>query len=781
TKEQQRRSIVEWLGPPYPTSACNDAQRLRSAKTGDWFLNNKCFAQWKATPRSMLWLCGIPGSGKTVLCSSIIEDLGGWCRLEDGRLLLYFFFDFAARDTSVIGILLRSLLAQIVIQRRAVPDSIQALFEQHHGGFQQPNIRTLLGTLQKTLEHAEQTYLVIDALDECAERADLLETLEDMQEWRLDNFHILATSRREKDIEESFLRMGSEQLQLEGARVNDDIRQYVSRRMQKERWLKKWPDTIQANITSVITTRAGDMFRLATLQLDGLKRCRTLKSLQATLSSLPATLDETYSRILGSIEPEQARDAMKILSWLCFAFRPPTVEELVEALAVDLETLEYDATQRLQDPEDILAICGSLVTRASDTSGVLKLSHYSVKEYLISKRILDSNERSFYMTVSTADVYLAKTCLVYLRSRPYRSRNEATATSDIDHLVKYAADFWSEHFKRCREDSTVLSLARELFVGQRSHFLDWAWLASIVPDGFYTESPKKSGPSVLLYYSALIGSPDLIDAMLNHGADINAEGGVYGTALTVAVYSGSLSSVELLLSRGSDVNVQSGYFGNALQAAVSRERVDIVNLLLAHGANVNACGGRSYTALYAGMQCRNKREELVKILIAAGADASLGQLGCLPLCSAARQGAYTIARLLIESGADPNKGGCLQQALLGGHAELADLLLRSGAKLSIRNSVLGSPIGAAAWGISMLRFLVGKWKADYLWTDHEGRTALHFAANVGTLEALEYLLNLGMDINTKDAKGWTAIHYAAEASTTERLKMLLSKWQRRPS
>ena len=44
--------------------------------------------------------------------------------------------------------------------------------------------------------------------------------------------------------------------------------------------------------------------------------------MQATLRSLPRTLEDTYSRILLDIEEEYVRDAISVLRWLAFSARP---------------------------------------------------------------------------------------------------------------------------------------------------------------------------------------------------------------------------------------------------------------------------------------------------------------------------------------------------------------------------------------------------------------------------------------------------------------------------
>jgi ankyrin repeat domain-containing protein 50 len=51
------------------------------------------------------------------------------------------------------------------------------------------------------------------------------------------------------------------------------------------------------------------------------------------------------------------------------------------------------------------------------------------------------------------------------------------------------------------------------------------------------------------------------------GADVNAQGGVYGNALQQASAGGHDKVVQMLMAAGADVNAQGGLYGNALQAA----------------------------------------------------------------------------------------------------------------------------------------------------------------------------------------------------------------------
>jgi hypothetical protein len=79
------------------------------------------------------------------------------------------------------------------------------------------------------------------------------------------------------------------------------------------------------------------------------------------MNSLPKTLDETYDRIIQYIDDDYHGDALTVLQWLAFSFRPIQLEEVVEALAIDRTRRIFNPERRLPEPRDILSICSSLV------------------------------------------------------------------------------------------------------------------------------------------------------------------------------------------------------------------------------------------------------------------------------------------------------------------------------------------------------------------------------------------------------------------------------------
>ncbi|KAI0868550.1 hypothetical protein GGS24DRAFT_506683 [Hypoxylon argillaceum] len=71
--------------------------------------------------------------------------------------------------------------------------------------------------------------------------------------------------------------------------------------------------------------------------------------------------------------------------------------------------------------------------------------------------------------------------------------------------------------------------------------------------------------------------------------DVNAAGGLFGSALQAAAYSGQKESVKRLLDKGANPNAGGGKYRSALNAAVLKGFWDIVKIWLDHGAKPDRC------------------------------------------------------------------------------------------------------------------------------------------------------------------------------------------------
>ena len=200
-----------------------------------------------------------------------------------------------------------------------------------------------------------------------------------------------------------------------------------------------------------------------------LQRCpRSDDHLARLLNSLPQSLEETYERILRNVDSSSIEDAKRILSFLCFAPRPLTVKELIDGIAVEIESLRLNVGRRFQNAGDIHEICSSLIDidlNADDARGMsgedtlkqnIRLAHFSVEEYLKSERFSRGGAAKISFNKSSAHTDIALICLIYLLE-PGLSR--ATSMEDVLEnypLAPFAAKYWYYHYKRAEQQISKL-------------------------------------------------------------------------------------------------------------------------------------------------------------------------------------------------------------------------------------------------------------------------------------------------------------------------------------
>lgn len=109
--------------------------------------------------------------------------------------------------------------------------------------------------------------------------------------------------------------------------------------------------------------------------------------------------------MLCNIEHNLVYDARRILTLLCFAPRPLSIPELLDGVAVKIkEPRGFDRKRRLQDAEDIRDICSGFIDLfldpTEDGKQYARIAHFSVQEYLESKRIRERSAAVFSMNRS---------------------------------------------------------------------------------------------------------------------------------------------------------------------------------------------------------------------------------------------------------------------------------------------------------------------------------------------------------------------------------------------
>ncbi len=256
----------------------------------------------------------------------------------------------------------------------------------------------------------------------------------------------------------------------------------------------------------------------------------------------------------------------------------------------------------------------------------------------------------------------------------------------------------------------------------------------LAQDPALLEAEKPPNKKTALHYAAQNGRRDVVEFLLDSGAQVNRPNIAGETALHYAVGLESPDVVNLLLARGADVKAKTDAGMTPLRGATAWGRLGAMRALLDKGADARETTPSGQTLLH--MSALIGPPEAIGLLVTRGADMNAAaKNGDTPLLVACTAGNQATAAALIEHGADPNKRGGsgrepLTSAVRSGQSALVKRLLDAGAK----------PAEATT--------------ADKL-------TALHFAAAIGRLDITKMLLAAGASRDARDSQGRTAIELAS--------------------
>ncbi|KAH7169338.1 hypothetical protein DER46DRAFT_698880 [Fusarium sp. MPI-SDFR-AT-0072] len=697
-------AISRWLNPADPSLDHNKAREACHSGTGRWLLNNPKYLTWKSQMNSFLWLNGNSGRGKTILSSTVIEDIRNSPVPQLGNCaILYFYITFTDSQKQSLDAILRSLISQLYHNRPESRHPAISLHSKCNDGSSQATVQQLKSTFRDMLSVAGEVFILIDALDEyqnrSTQRYELLTWIESFHDEPV-NTHLLVTSRPEHDIKTSLEAWVNSDsiISLRTDNVGRDISDYVHDVVTKSTSFRRWhgQTSIRNDIVKTLTAKADGVFRWVALQLERLKDCINKEEVKITLDSLPETLQETYYRVLSELTSTRRKHVIRILQFLAYSNLQMDLEAAVDALAIDLTAppgSRFIMKERMPLPSEISSLCSTLFVAVSKTKWrkihgrwydailVLQLAHSSVKEFILSCPMAEFDG---LLTKPTAILSITKICLVYFLEIDCSLSDEELMWTY--HLLPLAVDTWlRDASSRGSRFSTFTHLSMELF---SNHLLFKRW-RKLIMSRFHDKRPwsiHRLRKYDQLFYASWSGDQNcvkkLLDAratsdtiewrldfalhvasefghletvalLIREGAHVNAEGEINN--LCTAVEAGHTDVVALLIKEGADVNAQQGPYGNALEVASASGRMDIIEILIKQGANINAQSFFS-NALYSASLCGHLN--IVIFLLENGADVNAqgGYFGSA-LCAASRSGHLNIVTYLVGKGADVNAQG----------------------------------------------------------------------------------------------------------------------------
>ena len=333
------------------------------------------------------------------------------------------------------------------------------------------------------------------------------------------------------------------------------------------------------------------------------------------------------------------------------------------------------------------------------------------------------------------------------------------------------------------------------------------------------------------------GSAAMVARLLEAGAEPDAARSTGETPLMTCARTGSFQAVRALLDAGANPSAAETWQGQtALMWAAAESHTEIVRALVEKGADIRARTAGGFTAL--SIAAREDEPELATLLLNAGADVNaMAPGGATPLLVAIVRGHTRLAMFLLEQGADPNAGeagytplhwaaGSWHSELTGslrgietardeewrslngvrdGKLDLVEALLAHGADPDVRLvdhppqfgfasqrfrvSIAGATpflLAAMDANVAVMSALVAAGADTRLATD-EGTTPLMVAAGLGrvpaetrvteadTLDAVQFALDLGAEVNATNLVGRSALHGAAHIRSDAAVQLLVDR------
>ena len=306
---------------------------------------------------------------------------------------------------------------------------------------------------------------------------------------------------------------------------------------------------------------------------------------------------------------------------------------------------------------------------------------------------------------------------------------------------------------------------------------------------------------------------DVVQMLIDAGADIETKNDKGHSPLHLASSSGALTTAKMLVKAGADVRATDDKGNTCLILAAYLGHTDTVRYLMSlPEVDLDQQGTNNFTALHFAVQ--QKHADVVQVLIDAGADIKTTNDGHSSLRLAILSGELTTVKMLVEAGADVRAtdaegATCLISAAYFGHtdtvrylvglpevdldrqvsrnytalhfavqeehANVVQMLIDAGADLETKNDDGCSPLHLASLSgeLTTVKMLV-KAGADVRATDAERRTCLMFAAYHGHTDTVRYLVSVPeVDLNHQGTNNFTALRFAVEQKHADVVQVLI--------
>ncbi|KAH8764490.1 hypothetical protein BGZ57DRAFT_722808, partial [Hyaloscypha finlandica] len=445
------------------TDPRDDKKRIEEMKGGlfkdsyRWILDNSKYQQWRDDrQRPLLWIKGDPGKGKTMLLCGIIDEMSE--KTKAGSLLSYFFCQATDKRTNNATAVLRGLIYLLIQQQSSLMLHVRKKYD--HAGkalFEDSNawvaLREIFISILKD-PSLNSTYLIIDALDECATGLPQLLDFIVQNSFISPRIKWVVSSRNWPSIMKG-LNKATEGvslcLELNEKSVSAAVTTYIRF---KVAWLADQNDyddydtDTRDAVQRYLSLNANNTFLWVALVCQKLTDIPGWKAEKA-LSTFPPGLDDLYTRMLGQIcHSEDAELCKGILAVVSVVNRPITLDELVSFV-----DLPRGSSGNYKVLTEIIGLCGSFLTLRKHT---ISFVHQSAKEFLVekaSKEIFPSEIKDVHYTIFSRSLQVMSKTLrrdIYSLTAPGTSIDQVELPNpDPLAAARYSCLYWVDYLLDC--------------------------------------------------------------------------------------------------------------------------------------------------------------------------------------------------------------------------------------------------------------------------------------------------------------------------------------------
>ncbi|KAH7480071.1 hypothetical protein FOMA001_g7651 [Fusarium oxysporum f. sp. matthiolae] len=752
----ERESLIKWLSS---LDFCDKQRSLFSkhhGDTGKWLLHSNEFQGWFSVSdeeSSMLWCAGNPGSGKSVMMSTVINYLEESTK-KDEVAIAYVYCDYKDKRTLSETNIWASVVRQLVEACSQLPPDIISFRDKYLEKRALPSDEERISLITALSKRFRKTFILIDALDECPEenRDAFLRLASEVQT----SAHLLITSRMNLDLTESFDHL----TQITIAAQPSDVETYLDAKMKANARMRSHlarDKALRNDIINNLVEKTDGMFLLAHLQIEYLCGRTSLRQVRSSLNSLVGKLEEFYDAAWQRIENLEEGDSLlakKALSYVFHAKRPLTSEELVHALSVEPGDPGLD-DMGFTERHILLSVTAGLL-QIGDGTDDARLVHLTLHEYLSKHqdRFLEPEKQ------------LAKACLTYLcfdifSTGPCEAEQELDKRMGEYALLNYASHHWGDNFAAGQDRDDVGEIMN--FIEDEKKLAS-SLQAMCIPrhrtDGWHEAFPKEFTSLHAVAYWGLFG---VFESALETGVSIDHQDSHGMSALHLASRRGFANLVQALLHRGADTDLMNERGETAMLWAARNGHGEVMKLLIANGADSTIEDNECWTALHWAVI--NRHDNIVLMLLDQHARVvSDNSQTNKALILAAEAGSIRTVDLLLHLGAeidavDEQESPALHWAVPGGHEQTTSILLKNGANPNSRDCYENTPLHWAIPYEEITRLLLSS-GANSNYVNDARQSPLHWSAHAGLAASTSALLEYGGDPNTPDSRGVTPLHMA---------------------